>query len=153
MTRRGLLRAAVAAAGLVGVGSAAGCDLFGGGGSDEVQVAPEQAQLLTGTVALADAYDDAITRVPSLAGQLTGPRDAHRAHAEALAQALASPAPQPGSTSAGGGSDPAATLAALKQLESQGLQEARDVCLAAPQRLAALVGTIAAARACHLEVL
>lgn len=153
MTRRGLLRAAVAAAGLVGVGSAAGCDLFGGGGSDGVQATGEQTQLLAGTVALADAYDDAITRVPSLAGRLTGPRDAHRAHAQALAQALATPAPQSGSSPVGGGNEPTAVLAALKELESQGLEAARGVCLTAPNRLASLVGTIAAARACHLEVL
>ena len=154
MSRRGLLRATVAAAGLAGLGSVAGCDLFGGGGgSDEVVVAPEHAELLAGTVALADAYDEAITRVPSLTNRLTGLRDAHRAHAQALAKALAAPTPQPAASTLGGGSDPGATMAALAELETQGMQAARAVCLSGPERLASLVGTIAAARACHLEVL
>jgi hypothetical protein len=152
ISRRGVLRAAVAAVGLAGVGATAGCDLFGGGDSDDIVVAPEHAELLAGTVALGDAYDDAISRVPSLTAQLTGPRDAHRAHAEALARALATSVPSSNST-AGGGADPAATLTALAEMENRGLEAAREVCLSAPDRLASLVGTIAAARACHLEVL
>jgi len=152
ISRRGLLRAVAAAAGLVGVGSAAGCDLFGGSGSGSEDVPPELTDLLNKTVALGDAYDDAITRVPSLASRLTGPRDAHRAHAQALAQALGAPSPQPGRGSAGGSSDPATAIAALRGLETEGLNAARQACLTGPGRLASLVGTIAAARACHLEV-
>jgi len=79
-------------------------------------------------------------------------RDAHRTHAEALAQALAQPAPTPG-TSSDGPTDPPAVLAALIEAETSGLEAARTACLAAPARLAGLIGSMAAARACHLEVL
>jgi hypothetical protein len=139
-------------AGLAGVGAAAGCDLFGGSGAGPDDAPPELMELLTRTVELGDAYEDAITRVPSLTDLLSAPRDAHRAHARALAQALAAPSPDPGAPQAGG-NDPAAVRAALAELESQGHDAARQACLSAPPRFASLVGTIAAARACHLEVL
>jgi hypothetical protein len=146
------LRAVTAAAGLAGVGAAAGCDLFGDPGASPGQAPPELTELLTRTVALGDAYDDAITRVPSLADLLSGPRDAHRAHARALAQALSAPSPEPG-TPTGGPTEPGAARAALAQLETEGHDAAKQACLSAPPRFASLVGTIAAARACHLEVL
>ena len=107
--------------------------------------------LLAQTVALGDAYDGAISRVPSLEARLTGLRDAHRAHAEALAQVLTQPSPSAGTT--GSGTDPAAVLADLIDAETQGLEDARAACLGAPNRFAPLIGSIAAARACHLEVL
>lgn len=152
VSRRGLLRGALAIAGLAGVGAVAGCDLISGvTGEDDVEVSPELAELLTATVALGDAYDGAIARAPSLTDRLTPMRDAHRAHAEALAQALARPAPTAGT--ADGPSDPPAVLAALVQAEIEGLEAARTACLTAPARLAKLIGSMAAARACHLEVL
>jgi hypothetical protein len=151
ISRRALLRGLVGVAGLAGIGSVAGCDLFGGSTPDEAELSPELAALLAQTVTLGDAYDGAITRVPTLAAQLTGPRDAHRAHAEALAQALAQPTPSPGTTD--GGTDPAGVLAELIDAETRGLEDARTACLSAPNRLAPLIGSIAAARACHLEVL
>jgi hypothetical protein len=151
ISRRGLLRGFVAVAGLAGVGAAAGCDLFGGSTPDEIPLTPELAELLAQTVALGDAYEGAITRAPSLADRLNGPRDAHRAHAEALAELLAQPAPAAGSST--GATDPAAVLAELVDLETQALESARTACLTAVNRLAPLIGSMAAARACHLEVL
>jgi hypothetical protein len=151
VSRRGLLRGVLAVAGLAGVTTVAGCDLLGGPTDAEDQVPPEFAELLAATVALGDAYDGAIARVPSLADRLTPMRNAHRTHAEALAQALAQPAPT--TATAEGPSDPPAVLAALVEAETQGLEAARAACLAAPARLAGLIGSMAAARACHLEVL
>ena len=153
VSRRGLLRGVAAVAGLAGVGAAAGCDLFGGNtGPDESDVPPELIELLTATVALGDAYDNAIAKAPSLSGLLTAPRDAARAHAQALAQALNKPAPQ-GATPGAGQGDPTALLAGLVDAETKGEDAARTACLSAPPRLAPLVGSIAAARACHLEIL
>lgn len=152
VSRRDLLRGVLAIAGLAGVGAAAGCDLIGGSTeTDEGELPPEIAELLAATVALGDAYDGAIARAPSLADRLTPMRDAHRTHAQALAQALARPAPSTGT--ADGPTDQAAVLAALVEAETQGLEVARSACLVAPARLAGLIGSMAAARACHLEVL
>lgn len=152
ISRRGVLRGFLAVAGLAGASSVAGCDLLGGtAGPEEIELSPELTELLAQTVALGDAYEGAITRAPSLAPQLTGPRDAHRAHAEALAVALAQPSPSAGTTE--GATDPAVVLAELIDAETRGLEAARTACLAAPTRLASLLGAIAAARACHLEVL
>jgi hypothetical protein len=154
VSRRGLLRGVAAVAGLAGVGAAAGCDLFGKGSSPDTEVVPpELTDLLTATVALGDAYDSAIAKAPSLAGQLTAPRDAHRAHAQALAQALGKPVPRSTTPGAGQGGDPTALLAGLVDAETKGEDAARTACLSAPPRLAPLVGSIAAARACHLEIL
>jgi hypothetical protein len=144
----------VAAAALAGVGAAAGCDLFGGhGGSNASDVPAEVAELLTGTVALGDAYDNAIAQAPSLATLLTGPRDAHRAHARALAEALSKPVPASSTAGPGRSGDPTALRAGLVDAETKGRDAARTACLAAPGRLAPLIGSIAAARACHLEIL
>ena len=41
----------------------------------------------------------------------------------------------------------------LVDAETKGQNAARTACLAAPGRLAPLIGSIAAARACHLEIL
>ncbi|MBX6749759.1 MAG: hypothetical protein IRY85_08815 [Micromonosporaceae bacterium] len=152
VSRRDLLRGVLAVAGLAGVTTAAGCDLFGGStDGEDVEVSAELTELLAATVALGDAYDGAIARAPSLADRLTPMRDAHRTHAEALAQALAQPAPT--TATADGPTDPAAVLAALVEAETRGLEAARTACLTAPARLAGLIGSMAAARACHLEVL
>jgi hypothetical protein len=154
VTRRGLLRGFAAAAGLATVGLTAGCDLLGGTPTPPpVTVPAELEALLQQTSALAEAYDAAITRAPSLAAILTGPRDAHREHIAVLAEALGLATPSPASPPAGGPTDPGGTLAALVQAETEGRDSARAACLTAPARIAPLVGSIAAARACHLEVL
>jgi hypothetical protein len=154
VSRRGLLQGIVGAAALAGVGATAGCDLFGRhSGADASAVPPQISDLLTGTVALGDAYDNAIAQAPSLTTLLTGPRDAHRAHARALAEALGKPVPSSSTAGPGRAGDPTALRAGLVDAETKGQDAARAACLAAPGRLAPLIGSIAAARACHLEIL
>jgi hypothetical protein len=154
VSRRGLLQGIVAAATLAGVGAAAGCDLFGQhGGTNTADVPPQISELLTGTVALGDAYDNAIAQAPSLSSLLSGPRDAHREHARALAAALGKPVPASSTEGPGRAGDPTTLRAGLVDAETKGKDTARTACLAAPGRLAPLIGSIAAARACHLEIL
>jgi hypothetical protein len=154
VSRRGLLQSIVAAATLAGVGAAAGCDLFGRhSGPGTADVPTQVSDLLASTVALGDAYDNAIAQAPSLSSLLTGPRDAHRAHARALAEALGKPVPASSTAGPGRSGDPTALRAGLVDAETKGQDAARTACLAAPGRLAPLIGSIAAARACHLEIL
>ena len=149
LSRRALLRAAMGLAGAaVAAGALAGCEGLGGDG------APDDANplldFLTATVQLADRYDGAITAVPALSAALTPIRDAHRAHATALAAALEVPAPAPSGTNP---TDPTTAKAALVDAEKVGRDAAAAACLAASAAFAPLVGSIAAARATHLEVL
>ena len=154
ITRRGLLRGVAAAAGVAGVSLTAGCDLLGSS-KPATQALPHPLDgLLHETVALGDAYDVAIAEVPALATILTGPRDAHRTHARALAQAISAPTPKPaGSPTAGAGGSRETALATLVTAEKAGRDAALAACLTTANRLAPLLGSIAAARACHLEVL
>ena len=65
-----------------------------------------------------------------------------------------SASPGGGPTSVGGpSSEEPATLAALLAAEKDGAAAARVACLRAPSYRAALLGSIAAARASHVEVL
>jgi hypothetical protein len=154
ISRRGLLRGFAAAAGVAGVSLATGCDLFDGTTDNPgTDLAQPLDGFLKDTVALGDAYDAAIARVPVLTAVLTGPRDAHRAHARALAQAISAPSPKPGRSPTIVGADQAAVLTALAEAETKGRDAAREACLSTSSRLAPLLGSIAAARACHLEVL
>jgi hypothetical protein len=101
----------------------------------------------SGTVALAALYDSTVTANPNLAPI----REAHRAHAAALA-AIMKPAPSPVPSTV-----PSATVSSaggdVRAAEQQGYQKAVEVCLSAPSNRATLLGEIAAARACHLEIL
>ncbi len=154
ISRRGLLRGFAAAAGAAGVSLVAGCDLFGGTTANSGSDLPQPLDgFLRDTIALGDMYDAAIVRVPALAAILTGPRDAHRAHAKALAQAISAPSPKPGPSPTVGGTDQATVLVALTEAETKGRDAAHGACVATVNRLAPLLGSIAAARACHLEVL
>jgi len=154
ITRRGLLRGFVASVSVAGVGLATGCDLLGGSGGPSDDSPHPLEGLLRETVKLADSYDAGIAAVPALATVLTGPRDAHRAHAKALAQAISAPSPKPvvSPTSRGDG-DRDALLNSLVAAETKGRDAAMEACLSTGPRLAPLVGSIAAARACHLEIL
>ncbi len=152
-SRRAFLRGALAMVGLGLVAPAAltGCDLFGS--------TPDAADqdhgldgFLAGTVALGHLYDVTITALPDFAAQLTPLRDAHRAHAQALADALATPVPI-AADSAAPPTSPEAAMPALTAAEKSGRDAATAACIAASARLAPLLGSIAAARASHLEVL
>lgn len=156
-TRRSILRAAA----LLPLAAApAGCGLL----DRDPDPAPEPDPidpLITGALDLAVRYDAAVAAFPELAARLGPVAEAHRAHAEELARALGTPLPSappgggptPSGAASTAGGDQGATLAALRAAEQDGRQAALDVCLAVPAGRAALVGSIAAARATHLEVL
>jgi len=156
-SRRTFLRGVVGVAGVSLTGTAAvaalaGCDALPTGGGPAAE--PHQLEgLLGATVALGDQYEMAIAAVPALSTGLQPVLDAHRAHAAALAEAIgasvppASPGPSPVP------SDRAGATAALTASERAGRDAAVAACVEATPRLAALLGSIAAARASHLEVL
>jgi hypothetical protein len=156
-TRRRVLRtAAGTAAGSVGVLALAGCGLFGD--DAEPPSAPDPAQpVLDGALALAGAYDRAIAAQPALAGTLAPIVEAHRAHAAELTRMIggrvrtSAAAPGPSGSAAGG---PAAGgVPALRTAEQREERTAAAVCRSAPANRAALLGSIAAARATHAEAL
>jgi hypothetical protein len=113
------------------------------------------APLIAGALDLAARYEAVVTRYPEVAGRLTPVAQAHRAHAAELARvtgvALPSGTPTPAPTVAAG--DLPTALAALRTAEQQGHAAAVSACANAPGNRAAVLGSIAAARATHLEVL
>ncbi|WP_428983093.1 hypothetical protein [Phytohabitans maris] len=151
-----MLAAAVGAAVL---GPISGCGLFG----DEEEKAPPPAPdplapLLTEALSLAGQHEAAITAFPVLADRLTPVAQAHREHATALTKVIKAPAPSasaspdPSASPTPPGGDAKSTLAALRSAEVKGQKSAAQACQAAPADRAALLGSIAAARATHLEV-
>jgi hypothetical protein len=156
-SRRSFLRGVVGLAGVSLTGAAAasalaGCEVLPTGGEPAGE--PHELEgLLGATVALGDQYETAIAAVPALSAGLQPVLDAHRAHAAALAEAIgvsvppASPSPSPVPPVRAG------AVAALVAAERAGRDAAVAACLEATPRLAALLGSIAAARASHLEVL
>jgi len=153
-TRRSFLRGVlgVAGAGVLGPGALAGCDVLGGDGGGGAQPHPLDGFLLA-TVALGDRYDATLAAVPALAPALTSVRDAHRAHATALAAELGKEVPKAPANAAPAPADRAEAVAAFAAAEKSARDEAVAACLAGSARLAPLLGAIAAARASHLEVL
>ncbi len=113
--------------------------------------------LLARTVALRDRYAEVLTAFPALQDRLGPLKDNHAAHVVALARevGLDEHGPMPtASTSAGPVvQDQAAAVKDLATLEKAGQEDATGACLAAPSYRAALLGSIAACRAAHLEVL
>jgi hypothetical protein len=153
-SRRALLRGAlaVAGAGLISPALAA-CGLFGHSTADSPPT-PALEGLLAHTVALGHQYDTTITAVPALAELLTPLRDAHRAHADAIAAAIGRPVPSPAPSDATTvPTDPQAARSALATAEKTAQAESLAACLSANDRLAPLLGSITAARAAHQEVL
>jgi hypothetical protein len=156
-TRRTFLRgvAGLAGAGLAAAATAstlAGCDVLSGGGGDPSE--PHQWDaLLAATVALGDQYDEVLSAVPALSTALTPVRDAHRAHAQALAEAIGTPVPAASPVPTAPPADRSGAIAYLVAAERAGRDAAVAACVEATPRLAPLLGSIAAARASHLEVL
>jgi hypothetical protein len=151
--RRWSRRALLGAAGTVGAaGALAGCSWF----DDEPPPPPDPLEpLLASTRALAAWYDATLAAHPQLADQLRPPYEAHLAHETALLELigrpeLASASPPPAGTAP---LEPEAALEALREAERDGQDEATQACLAAPPERAALLGSIAAARATHAAVL
>jgi hypothetical protein len=153
ITRRGFLRGLLGVTGAAGVSLAAGCDLLGGG---EAQApAPDPLlPFLADTTALLARYNLALVQAPPLATVITNVRDAHREHAVALAKAINGPTPGASATASGGpAGDRGTVLAALVEAETKARDAAIEACLNTTPRLAPLLGSIAAARATHLEIL
>ncbi|HEX5543378.1 MAG TPA: hypothetical protein VFX60_17795 [Micromonospora sp.] len=157
LPRRALLRAALAAAAAVPLAS---CDLS----DDEPEPEPSPdplAPLITGALDLAARHRAAAAAFPELAARLTSVAQAHEAHATELARSIGAAVPSEAVGSASPSdpppgpqeSDMKAALAALRAAEQEGRDAAAAACLVAPKEHAALVGSIAAARATHLEVL
>ncbi len=155
ISRRYLLAgsAGLAASGL------AGCGLFGGG----KPAAPKRDPLepvLTGTAALIDRYRATMAALPALTDRLTPLLTDHEAGRAALLSAMGRPTAHPSSTgtSASGSAAPVpadqpGALAALRAAEQAAQDQATAACLAASPDHAGLLGSIAACRATHVEVL
>ena len=146
--RRAVLRAVAVAAAAAPVASCGWLD-----DSPDPPPAPDPlAPLVAETAMLAARYASAATAQPTLAALLTPIAEAHTAHAAELA---GSPgrrcrARWPWRRLSG---SPARTLDELRQAETAARDTAVAACLSAPADRAVLVGTIAAARATHLEAL
>jgi hypothetical protein len=158
-TRRRMLAGTVALAGATGL---AGCSLF----EEEEKPPPAPPPpdtlepLLVETRALVDLYQAAFLTQPALADRLAPMLEAHTAHIDELTKIMnpapASPAASgsaPGAPSASATVPADTTIAELRAAEQAGQKSAATACADAPADRAALLGSIAAARATHAEVL
>jgi len=136
-------------------GSMTACDLLDGEPDPPDTLAP----LITGALDLAGRHEAAIAEFPELGDQLRPVAQAHRAHAAELARVTGTALPNPSATTAAtatpgaSGGNAKDTLGALRTAEQHGRDAAATACAQAPANRSALVGSIAAARATHLEVL
>ncbi|MGR6317901.1 hypothetical protein Q2K19_03360 [Micromonospora soli] len=142
---------------LVALGGAAvpltGCDPFG---RDDEPPAPDPLEPLAAESAALEArHRAAVAAAPALTERLTAIADAHRAHVEELRRVIgrAAPSGTPAGTPSAAATDPDGLLAELREAEQQGRDNAAKACAAAPAERAALLGSIAAARATHVEAL
>jgi hypothetical protein len=96
-----------------------------------------------------------ISAHPNLAGRLGPIRDNHRAHLATVAKLIGPTASQSPSPAASVAVPPEADAAVreLRDAERDGKQAATRACLAAKREYAELLGSIAAGRATHQEVL
>ncbi|MER7332434.1 MULTISPECIES: hypothetical protein [unclassified Micromonospora] len=129
------------------------CDLLDRG--DDPGPGPDPlTPLLDETLRLAAGHRDAAAAHPTLAGLLTPIAEAHGAHAAELARVIGVPLPSaPAATTPAPAGDPAAARAALREAERAGQKTATSACAAAPAERAALLASIVAARATHVEAL
>ncbi|MEW2380778.1 hypothetical protein AB0873_01585 [Micromonospora sp. NPDC047707] len=131
-----------------------GCDPF----DRDAEPAPGPdplAPLVNEALALAAAYREAAAAHPTLAGRLTPIAEAHAAHAAELARVARIALPSATATAPPGApaADPDTALAALRERETTARQTATRACAEAPAERAALLASVTAARATHLEVL
>ncbi|WP_412539854.1 twin-arginine translocation signal domain-containing protein [Longispora sp. K20-0274] len=134
--------------GLAAAGGLAGCGLF-----DKKAGPPPPnplAEHLAATVRLAGVYEAAFAAAPDLTGKYGAIRDDHWAHADALAAATRKPAPSrtPAPTA-----EAALGRAGLLEEEKKAATAAYEAALTIPGAYAALLGSIAACRATHVEVM
>ncbi|MFI7022486.1 hypothetical protein [Micromonospora sp. NPDC049900] len=158
LSRRTVLRAGA----LLALGGAAvplsGCGLFGG---DERTPEPDPLDPLVDEAwSLAAGLRAAATAHPDLAARLVPLAESHEAHAAELARLTGAATPSGSAVPTGASwspavppGEPAAALAALRQAERSGRESAKAACAAAPAERAAVLGSVAAARASHLEAL
>lgn len=156
--RTGWSRRSVLAAGVAGAaGLLTGCSWFRP--DPPPPPAPDPLTPLVATAtALVSAYDRTIAAHPGLSPRLSPLRDAHAAHAEALAELIGSPPATTGATwmspaPAAVPPEPDRALAALRDAEQAAYDQAAEACLAAPAARAPILGSVCAAIATHLEVL
>jgi hypothetical protein len=152
--RRGHTRRSVLVA--MAASTVAGCALFddtpswkpGNDGLDTI---------LADALALISSYTATIAASSALDARLRPLLEDHRAHAAALTRELSggatAPPTAPPASSAAAPSQPAATLAALAAAERAAADRATRACLGASSWRAALLGSIAACRASHVEAL
>lgn len=112
---------------------------------------------LAGVQALVDLYGATIDAYSDLSDRLTPLLADHRAHLSAVRRAMGATDPTASPTasvspSASVAADSDGALVALKAAEQKGRADAVAACLSAPAEYAALVGSIAACRATHVEV-
>jgi hypothetical protein len=143
-----------------GTASLTACGLF----TDEAVPPPPDplAALVADALNLAGRYDVALASFPELAGRLGPVAQAHRAHAAELARVTGTTLPSGSATPGTAGTPTTAgdlksrlksTTAMLRAAETEGQQTLAKACTEAPPARAALLGSIAAARATHLEML
>lgn len=140
------------------MGVMSGCGWWG---EDPTDPDPDPLEpLLTSVRSLAAGHEAAVAAHPDLAARLDPLRETHRAHEHALLTAigradLATPPSDAGhwAPPTDDRSTPEEVLASLGEAERAGWVEAREACLSAPPERVALLGSIAAARATHGEVL
>jgi hypothetical protein len=113
--------------------------------------------IVTGTVALIERYRATIATYGDANGRLGPLLVDHQEHLTALHTAAGTPSPAQSSASASPSvvvaGDPTNALAELRGAEQSGQADATAACLAAAPEHAALLGSIAACRATHVEVL
>ena len=110
------------------------------------------APVVAGTLAMIDRYQATMTAYPDLSTRLAP----LLANLDALRKAMGTPSPSAtasASASASVAPDPAGAVAALHAAEQAGQAGAAAACLAAVADYAPLLGSIAACRATHVEVL
>jgi hypothetical protein len=161
-SRRTVLRAAVG--GAVGAVGLAACD-SPRPAAQRQRVPDPLNPFYLDTAALLGRYEATIATQPGLTERLGPLRDTHRAHLQALAREIgpgldapstggqASPAPSTGGQAPTVGVGAPASLSTLLAAEKDAAAAARAACLRAPSYRAALLGSIAAARASHVVVL
>ncbi|NJP31750.1 hypothetical protein [Micromonospora thermarum] len=131
-----------------------GCDPFDRDG--EPAPGPDPlAPLVDEALALAAAYREAAAAHPTLAERLTPIAEAHATHAAELARVARMTLPSATATGAPAEptSDPDAALATLREREKTAREAATRACAEAPADRAALLASVTAARAAHLEAL
>ncbi|WP_434743913.1 hypothetical protein [Micromonospora sp. SH-82] len=131
-----------------------GCGLFAREDAPDPAADP-LAPLLAGALELAARHRVAVDGDPTLSDRLSPIAEAHQAHAAELARLTgATPSPTPPTPTGGVPTgDASAVLTTLREAERKGREAADQACAEAPADRAALLGSIAAARATHVEAL